>query len=404
MAETTVLIDNTTFAAAGRTFYLADQASEGGRHARAYHAAYQDAKALDRQSAGEFLTALILFDKLLWDSASASGESPEETGKYDWNPWLYDWFPLFRKANQLGIIENFEERYVSGKRLELAKALAFKWVQEQIASQGYILPRDFRVPRAYYSENYSDRGDFEALNGRHGYPLTDHHLAIAMFLHRGLYYQSYSYGPTTWMKSQNWSYLPHAYRASLLRLPSWNLLATVCNDEEMWLGEMHKLEITGPELVQKLDRRFFQALDNTVRIESIPGGIALGASFLQGNWRDATHALEGALEFRESRSGRQVREFFRELVDLGKASNKQAIEDRLGDFEALLQDAARNRFGTSWTADPKAGFLIGLLGSWKDVLAPVLSMLPRRIKEAVTRVLYTSTHDHGFQILFKRYL
>jgi hypothetical protein len=158
------------------------------------------------------------------------------------------------------------------------------------------------------------------------------------------------------------------------------------------------------ELVQELDRRFFQALDKTVKIESIPGGIALGASFLQGHWRDATHALEGALEFRESRSGRQVRGFFRELVDLGRASNKQAIEDRLGDLEALLQDAARNRFGTSWTADPKAGFLLGLLGSWKDVLAPALTMVPRRIREAVTRVLYTSTHDHGFQILFKRYL
>jgi hypothetical protein len=99
-----------------------------------------------------------------------------------------------------------------------------------------------------------------------------------------------------------------------------------------------------------------------------------------------------------------VREFFGELVGLGKASNKQAIEDRLGDFEALLRDAARSRFGTSWTADPKAGFLLSLLGGWKDVLAPALKMVPRRIREAVTRVLYTSTHEHGFQILFKSYL
>ncbi len=405
MSETNVLIDNTTFASAGRTFYFPDTASEGGRHAHAYYAANRDARALDRQSAGEFLTALILFDKLLWDSASASGETPEETDENnEHDPWLYAWFPLFRKANKLGIIADFEERFVSGNRLSLAQALAFKWVQEQIATGSYKLPSGFCIPRAYYSEEYFDREAFETLNGKHGYPLSERYLALAMFLHRGLYYQSYCYGPTEWMRFESWSYLPHAHRACLLRSPSWNLLATLCNDEEMWLGEMHKLEITAPELVQELDLRFFQALDKTVKIECIRGGIALGSSFFQGHWRDTIHALEDALEFRDSRSGREVRKFFGELVDLGKASNKQAIEDRLGDFEAFLRDAARSRFGTSWTADPKAGFLLGLLGRWKDVLAPILNMIPRRIREAATRVLYTSTHEHGFQILFKRYL
>jgi hypothetical protein len=402
MSETSVLIDNSTFAAAGRVFYLSDAATEGGRHAREYYAAYHDARALDWQSAGEFLTALILFDRLCWDSASASGEAPTETDYRD--PWLYAWFPLFRKAHMLGIIEDFEERYVSGERLCLAQQLAFKWVEEQIATGAHKLPRGFRVPLAYYSDGYCEREAFEGLNRDHGFPLTEHQLAIAMFLHRGLYYQSYTHGSTTWFEGQSWSYVPHAHRACLLRSPSWNLLSTICNDEELWLGAVRKLEITAPELMQELDRRFFHALDKTVKIECMPGSIALGASFLQCRRSDPTRALEDALEFRESRAGLQVRGFFSELVGLGKASNKQAIEDRLSDFEALLRDAGRSRFGTSWAADPKAGFLLGLLGSLKDVLAPVLNMVPRRTREAVTRVLYTSTQEHGFQILFKSYL
>jgi hypothetical protein len=402
MSQTTVLIDNTTFAAAGRTFYFPRLDTEGGRHAHEYYARYHDARALDWQSAGEFLTALILFDRLCWDSASAGGEAPTEPDEHD--PWLYAWFPLFRKANELGIIEDFEERYMSGERLQLARRLALKWVQEEIAAGCYRLPKGFRVPLAYYAEDYLDREAFEYLNADLGYPLTDDYLAIAMFLHRGLYYQSYTYGATSWFKEESWSYLPHSHRARLLGSPSWNLLSTICNDEEMWRGQINKLEITAPELLKELDHRFFQALDKTVKIDPIPGGLALGASFLQGRWRDATHALEDALDFRESRSGREVRAFFGELVALGKDSNKQAIEDRLGDFEALLRNAARNRFGTSWAADPKAGFLIGLLGRWKDVLAQVLDMLPRRTREAITRVLYSSTHEHGFQILFKNYL
>ncbi|MCP4897457.1 MAG: hypothetical protein GY906_10845 [bacterium] len=404
MAETIALIDNTTFAAAGRTFYHNDPSGKGGLHAREYYSEHRDAKAIDRQSTSEFLTALVLFDSLRWDSASSSGETPAVTDDRRYLPWLYDWFPLFHEASQLGIIEDFEERYVSWDRLNLAQQLAFKWVEEQIATEAFQLPSNFRVPLAYYSEDYADRGDFERLNAKNDWALTEDELAIAMFLHRGLYYQSYSYGPSEWVDFEGWSYLPHSYRASLLRSPSWNLLATVCNDQDLWLGQMHKLEITAPEIVRELDRRFFQALDKTVKIEPIPGGVALGWSFLQENWREPTHALESALEFRESRSGKEVRAFFGDLVALGKDSNRQAIEDRLGDFEKMLQGAARRRFGTSWTPDPKAGFLIGLTGSWKDVLAPALDIMPRRIREAVIRVLYTSTYEHGFQILFNSYL
>lgn len=395
----TVLIDNTTFAAAGRSFYRYHPKAEGGHHARSYYTRYHDARALDLQSTAEFLTAMVLFDVLRWDAASASQEAP---GQWKDEFWLYSWFPIFNTASETGVIQEFEERYVSGDRLDLARQLAFKWVQEQIVTGRHQLSQAFRVPLCYYADDYNEREPFEELNEESNDPLEEDDLALAMFLHRGLYYQSYTYGPTHWLKHHDgWSYLPHLHRASLLNSPSWNLLSTICNDDTLWYG---KREISASEILHELDSRFFMAIDKAIKINPLPGGVALGAAFMQGHRRDPIAWIYEALEFRESRSGTEIRDFFRDLLALGTISNKQGIQDRLKDLDKLLQDASRNHFGTSWAPDEKASFMLGLSGSWQDLVSPVLEMIPRRTREALTRVLYSPIRAHGFQLLFTRYL
>jgi hypothetical protein len=67
---TRVLLDYTSFAAAGRAIYYGDLGTEGGRHASSYYELYADARTEDQRSLAEVLTALVLFDQLVWEGSS----------------------------------------------------------------------------------------------------------------------------------------------------------------------------------------------------------------------------------------------------------------------------------------------------------------------------------------------
>ncbi len=58
MNTTTVLIDNTTIAGAGRAIYITSRTDAGGTsHAEEYYSQYPDALAIDSISLAELLTA-----------------------------------------------------------------------------------------------------------------------------------------------------------------------------------------------------------------------------------------------------------------------------------------------------------------------------------------------------------
>jgi hypothetical protein len=108
--KSTVIIDNTTFASAGRAIYHGDKRTDGGKHAEEYYQSYPDAVFLDKQSLAEFLTAFTLFDELLWDGSSCIQEVIEHNPDVSYI-WIYDWFPQFKYAHQEGIIKHLSLKY-----------------------------------------------------------------------------------------------------------------------------------------------------------------------------------------------------------------------------------------------------------------------------------------------------
>lgn len=104
--ETVVLIDNTTFASAGRAMYHGNKETKGGEHAEDYSLRYPNAISLDRHSLAEFLRAFILFDVLVWDGSSYVQELEDMDDASGGGVWVYDWFPQFNYAHENGIIDH----------------------------------------------------------------------------------------------------------------------------------------------------------------------------------------------------------------------------------------------------------------------------------------------------------
>lgn len=399
--QTFVMIDNTTFASAGRAMYHGDKNTYGGTHAKDYYTRYPDAISLDRQSLAEFLTALILFDVLVWDGSSHVQELKDMDDAAVERGWVYNWFPQFKYAYENGIIDhilkNDTREQIEGalNRLERAQLLSLQWVKEHFDDEYKSkLPRGFRVPLAYQSEDYRDRSSFIALNQGERFGLNEEQLAVAMFLHRGLFYQSRI------CSEDGWSYLPHSYRAYFLSIPEVIGLSIMCDDESFFYLQE---PITGTEILRNIDEHFQRELGKVIKMKPTPVGTAIGASFMQMH-RQPYRAFCEALSFRESRQGENVREQFRGLVDLGISSNRQGIENRIREIDKSLRNEARNRFGTAWSPDPNATYAINLVGSWKSIIEPLIDYLPMNFREGATKFLYKQINRNGFQILFSNYL
>jgi hypothetical protein len=392
--RTAVMIDNTTYAAAGRAIYFGDKSTKGGMHAEDYYRRYPDAISLDRQSLAEFLTALVLFDTLMWDASSCVQESKEMVDVCGWNPWVYKWFPQFEIASKEGIISHVDE-YYAFTRLRRAQLLSLLWVKEHYSKHRATLPPGFRIPLTYKSEDYRDLNAFNELNVEGNFNLDKEELAIAMFLHRGLFYQSRV------CSEDGWSYLPHSYRAHLLSIPEIIGMSVMCDDNDNYFN--FRDVITGTEILRSIDEHFQQELNKAIKLKPIPAGTAIGASFTQ-MYGDAYRAFTEALSFRYSKYGENIREQFRELVTLGRASNRQGIENRLQDIDRSLRNEARSHFGAAWTPDPSSTYSLNLIGSWKAIVEPIINYLPRDFREGASKFLNKQFNRNGFQILFSRYL
>ncbi len=156
MIETSkVLFDNTSFAGTGRAIYAGDSFSKGGSHAADYYELYADAIAEDQRSLAELLTALVLFDELLWEGSSFLSQEIQEMnddmpGKHDdfSNAWVYSWFPVFSEAHREGVIKHHFARN-AGMQLPVARKRAVQWASSRLKEGKIEFPKNFRIPLCY---------------------------------------------------------------------------------------------------------------------------------------------------------------------------------------------------------------------------------------------------------------
>jgi hypothetical protein len=226
--KTRILLDNTTFAASGRAIYCGDLKTEGGVHAEEYYRKYSDAEVIDRRSLAELLTAIVLFDQLLWEGSSWYTQESEQTVKQhaqDPDPktaWLYTWFPVFSQAHKESIIQHhFTEN--PGMLLTTAHKRALEWVTKRMQTGKYQLPENFKIPQSYYDPDHYERGHLEGMIPSDEPNFDKRYIPLALFLARGLYYQS------AVLREDGWSYLPHSFRSVLMEDAEQQAAALICS-------------------------------------------------------------------------------------------------------------------------------------------------------------------------------
>jgi hypothetical protein len=395
-AMTRILVDNSTLAAAGRAMYLGDFSVEGGMHAEIYYRRFADAREEDVHSLAELLSIFVLFDQVLWEGSSCAQESRvmdnSNAAELGDSAWVYDWFPLYRDAHNNGAIQHY---FASSAwdRLREAQRRAAHWVVTRVQSGTYEVQRGFRIPLAYSAEDHYERADIVKTAVQNGLELQARYIPLALFLSRGLYYQSVSY------EEPSCSYAPHSFRASLLaniELQASALLSHVTYDSA--------------DILRRVDAVL---LERALAVADVPPsvlqGVAVGAAFLRRS-ASPRAAFDDAMAFRESSGGREVRDLMREMITLVSEGAYPSVSLVLSDIDRQLRGLLLERFGFAparqgQSSGDELGLLFGLMGAAKTLLAAALELLPAAARKHITQLLYTSlTEPSGFQLLFERYL
>lgn len=391
--KTRVLVDNTSLAGCGRVLYShphpAHPGKEGAAHANSFYSANPENVELDWTSFSEFLTAFVLFDEIVWDSSSCNVDS-ENNDLFDYR-WLYDWFPIFDELFQNQIVTEVSDQWVasSGGRLDRARHIAMGWVKSQVASGTRQLPVNFRVPLSYYSSDYYDYNVFRHLNEE--YQLSESDLATAAFVHRGLFYLGRTHS------EPGVGYLPHSFRATLLRDPAFSVLSVFCNDQLCPTVQ----SIDPITIIRDVGDQLARAVNQATEVPGLTAHVAIGSAFCQVDQGNPWQALAEAQVFRDSIQGAKLRRWFSELIELGNDSNKMAIRQRIADVETELRQFAAEKLGGRVEKisllDP-----IPVVGRLVNALVP---SLPREWSEGLNRVLNRRIGPHtGMQLIFDYYL
>jgi hypothetical protein len=394
ITKTKMFVDNTTFAAAGRVLYDGDLNTEGGAHAEYYYGRYKDARDLDRLCFLEFLTALLLFDQLLWWNGSSIENEDEDlySPGEDLEVWTYSWFPVFKNAKKNhNAISEIYRLNTDKLRLEIAREVALRWVSKNFTT--FHFPRGFKVPAAYKDKEYRDLPPIRVLQKRLGLNLSEEELQLAMFLQRGLFYQSES------LQDSELSYLPHSYRACLVSHPEIASLSMACTKQIV--KQIHP--IGGDMLMQEIGSVFKSEVVSTFG-GSISMAEAIVAPFLINADQDPKNAFEAVLDFRKTQAGKDIRKKVRELITLGNQANLPGIKERLRSIRKSLQTVQLRNFGYNSSARKDGERLLGMLGgNIKFVLKSLWDLIPLNVRERVSKILNISINPTGFQVVFSHY-
>lgn len=392
--ETEIFVDNTTFAAAGRVLYHGDMGTEGGVHAADYYGRYKDAQQLDRASFLELLTALLLFDRLIWwDGSSADVGENEMVDVEPGEPWVYAWFPLFREARETyRAIDDVGRWGNDHVRLDRAREAALRCMSEIYDT--FPFPKGFRVPVAYRDQGYRDLPYIRDLQHSLGIDLSEEALQVAMFLQRGIFYQSQSF------QMPGLSYLPHSYRACLLSHPRVASLSLACT----WQMVEGPKPVSGHAIMEAIGSLFAEEVESTFGLAGLEPAKALAAPFLLHAGHDPQEAFRKVLEFRESRGGQSARALMRELVALGMERNKLGIDARLQKIRRELQTIELGKFGHASRPRKELEPLMGLLpGRVNFALKEMWTLVPLSVQERVNQIAHTVIRPSGFQMVFSHY-
>lgn len=418
-----VQVDNTILAGAGRMLYPSGH-TQGASHAKGYYGKYPDARFYDSIALSELLTALLLFDRVYWDSASVGDEQEF---------WVYMWFPIFNSLRTQGILQHFardsfysqqdedwgySEDYVEPASLIMNDTLEFA-VSHVIGLKGQSslpLPKGFKMPLCYSSTHHeyyeAARDKFEELD----YAPEPADISMALFLHRGLYCQTVNLLPewksnllvTGGVTDDAVAYMPHYYRGWLLSSANGQLtsiLSAVYSQEQFGLRDV----ITPYELMQQMGQAILQTLSQGIASKQVFPTTVLGGAFLHESLMkrsDAWGALVNVLEFRDTDAGKRVRSTFRKLCLAGQSGNVASVQARIREIDREVRTMLAHKAGVRRHLSGASIVSDAPMGTWGTVykvLAPLFEYVPEEVRTALYKASQTPVWKSKFQVILEKY-
>src|SRR5882724_10216203 len=210
---TRVLLDNSSFAGVMRLY-----CPDIDMH-RMFLRNYPDHRLIDETSLSDFLMALCVYDEIFLDSSSAWNEEELKREGYNSDDSLDNssasWAEQLKRLLPRDVSRIIRTDFFGGGlAIDEAESCskAYDIMSSPLGSEVLLSP-DEKIPNVYFADDYVYRKDFNRLNQKNGFLLTEYELAQAMFLHRGLFLQSRAH-------KHGCVYVPYNYRGKMLsKLP-----------------------------------------------------------------------------------------------------------------------------------------------------------------------------------------
>lgn len=384
---TSILVDATTLAAAGRLLHGGD-GTLGSDHAELYYQRFGHAsREEDLHAFQHFLTALVLVDEIRWEGSSygAQEDPVHPTERMDdmdssrVSTWVQNWFP---RLNQKFIRACHLEGV--GMCLKTAHWQAASWVA-QLSQVDFDKVQGARLPLWVQDVNHPDRAQLLSAMKAHKVDLPAGRIPLALYVGRGLFCQTAAYGNAVT------AYAPHCRRGTLLMRPDLQRHIAITR-----MFQHYSPDDEGADRLRQVDDILRKAAAPWQTPSIDYSGIAIGAAFLHKRPEFAA-AYEEALDFRAKYP--DVRRTFAEFVaraQAGEAPNAHAV---LRDLQRSLETRTVRRFGAG---DAQLG--IAMFGSIGRMIDFAIGRLPSSVSESLRKALFVQLHPWtGFQVLLSYY-
>ncbi|NKB42671.1 MAG: hypothetical protein GKS03_00195 [Alphaproteobacteria bacterium] len=391
------LIDNTSFAGVMR-LVCPDMPIH-----KSFNGSYPEHRLVDAQSFADFLTALIIYDKILLDSSSIQDKdkskrvvySPDgatEASSSSWIEQLVQHLP--RDVGELISTHDFKGEATISE--EDACKQAFDVFTSDLIDS--VEPGNgAKIPNVYFSDEYIYRERFVALNNGCSPEsrLDKEALVRAMFLHRGIFLQSRA-------QKEKMVYMPYHYRGQMLsRLPPAISQPLISDGLRKSRIPLARGERPGEDEYGRAFNKYYYELLKSVTWKTYDFGIPfIGSSVLAAAGSNPDVALKKAMELRSNGS---LRDRFSEMRLAIEDVDRPRFESLFEDCKQQL-DAAANQLGTT-SGDLRNVKLCAMVVSWLPInvagtIETVASLLPVSARTHGRRIANTIVKKSALQQLF----
>ena len=351
---------------------------------------YPEHREIDERSLADFLTAIVIYDRIYLDSSSIRGT-------ITWTEQLLSLLP--QDIRELVIVADFElAEYTCATPIGEYESCrkAFDIMCSPLKDEIALSPEE-EIPKVYYANDYVYRRTFDALNREAGRDRLDTHaLAQAKYLHRGLFLQSRAHG----LKCV---YMPYHYRGKMLsRLPPLVWAESPFGENlHARLPLAKGLRPDETSYVHAMNEYYYSLLEIvswTTYDQDVP---FIGAAVLSAAKGDPQTAFRKALELRQQ--GGLRREFMKLQSALDRR-DRPTFESLMKRYQSELAAAARHLGADLETPQTKAFYKLAtfwLPSSVKAAIDAAVELLPVTARDwgrrTASKLLIKS---NPFQLLF----